>query len=439
MKFLLTSIFFLFALASFSQRNYYVLIESEKNQPFYVRMGDNNYSSSAFGHVILSGLSDSAYTLEIGFPKDEFPASQFVIRIKKKDHGFQLKNLPDKGWVLFDYQTLELIYPIHKQNGTSQTGYSLVKRNDSFSKLLSRVVNDTSVLYTIVYDKPVEPPVPGPSRTVDSPIVKNEDRPRAEVATSKLGPTVPLIVKVGDAATDSGRQLTYMDNHDSVRIFINAETPEKKTVTKEEETKSVSNPTTKPMIVAAVPPITKSSDPVESTVKKEESPAVKKEESPVVKKEDKPVEQENNLKPKDTLAVAKAKDTPAVKSKDTAATVIHNTTKDTSSVQKKLVIVNSDCKAIAWDNDVDKLRIKMLAGKDVDDKIGIARKVFKTKCFSSVQIKGLTELFTTDEEKYKFLDAAYPFVVDTENFKELSYILTDPYYLKRFRAMVRLD
>ena len=53
--------------------------------------------------------------------------------------------------------------------------------------------------------------------------------------------------------------------------------------------------------------------------------------------------------------------------------------------------------------------------------------------------KGLTELFITDQDKYKFLDAAYPFVFDTENFKQLSYLLSDDYYVKRFRTMVRLD
>jgi len=446
MKFLLTSAILISTLAAFSQRNYFVLIESEKSQPFYVRLGDVNYSSSSFGHVILPGLSDSAYTLEIGFPKDEYPSNQFVIRIKKKDHGFQLKNLPDKGWVLFDYQTLELIYPNRKDGAMAQTGYSLVKRNDSFSKLLSQVVNDTAVLYMIVYDKPAELPIPAPVKKVDSAIVKKEEKkeekPKADLMGTS-GPTVPFIVKVGDVVSDSGRQITYMDNHDSVRIFIDSEVPEKKKAVKEKNVSTSSNSGAKMGVAATVPAITKGSDPKETTITKEESSTVEKEEPPVVKEEKvvKPVEPANNPTPKDTVAaaIAKPKDTVIVKPKDTVARVVQNTTKDTSSAQKKLLIVNSDCKAIAWDNDVDKLRIKMLGGKDVDDKISIARKYFKTKCFTSAQIRGLTELFTTDEEKYKFLDAAYPFVVDTEGFKELSYILTDPYYVKRFRAMVRLD
>src|SRR6476661_4481916 len=117
MKVLLTSAFMMLTLAVLSQRQYYVLIESDNNQPFYVRIGDNNYSSSSIGHLIISNLIDSAYTFEIGFPKDQYPSNQFVIRIKKKDHGYQLKNLPDKGWVLYDFQTMELIYPNKKQDG----------------------------------------------------------------------------------------------------------------------------------------------------------------------------------------------------------------------------------------------------------------------------------------------------------------------------------
>ena len=91
--------------------------------------------------------------------------------------------------------------------------------------------------------------------------------------------------------------------------------------------------------------------------------------------------------------------------------------KDTVIQQKKVVLVNSDCKAIAWDNDVDKLRVKMLGEKDVDNKINIARKIFKTKCFTAAQIKGLTELFVTDQDKYKFLDAAYPFALTLKTSK----------------------
>jgi hypothetical protein len=99
-----------------------------------------------------------------------------------------------------------------------------------------------------------------------------------------------------------------------------------------------------------------------------------------------------------------------------------------------LPFVNSDCHNFATDYDVDKLRVKMLESAKDDDRILTARKVFKTKCFSTRQIRALSEVFTTDATKFKFLEAAYPFVSD-DHFAELSNLLADPVYGGRFRAM----
>ncbi|HYJ36974.1 MAG TPA: DUF4476 domain-containing protein [Chitinophagaceae bacterium] len=451
MKTVLASIFLIFSLAGFSQRQYFILVESENRQPIYVRVGETTYHSSSIGHVIISGMTDSVYTLEVGFPKDQFPSHQFVVKINRKDHGYQLKNLPDKGWVLFNFQTMELLQPV-KKDGMAQAGYSLIKRNDGFAKLLSQVVNDTAVLYSLVYDKPVEkvvkseakPPVetipkpdtkaldepatktdikppaaavakietkPPPETSVkteaktvvDSPISKKGEVLREPDESPKQARNLVVINKVGEIQSDSGKHIIYMDNRDSVKIFIGSDpvvAKQSSTEIKKEPPKQVSEIQETKGDKVLIPPVVvpvgnPPNQPAESNAKNEE-PA-----SP----------------PKDTRTAEKGTDVQ----------------------QRKLVLINSDCKAIAWDNDVDKLRVKMLGEKDVDNKINVARKIFKTKCFTAAQIKGLTELFVTDQDKYKFLDAAYPFAVDTESFKELSYLLTDEYYVKRFRTMVRLD
>src|SRR5215213_4759497 len=93
----------------FAQQQYFVFIRSEKDQPFYVRMEERNLSSSPIGHIILSKLKDSTYNIVIGFPKSQFPEQEFIIPINKKDRGFELKNLGDKGWALFDVQSMQLI------------------------------------------------------------------------------------------------------------------------------------------------------------------------------------------------------------------------------------------------------------------------------------------------------------------------------------------
>ena len=410
MKAALIAFFVVIALAGQSQRQYYVFVESENSQPFYVRLGEAIHTSSGVGHVIVSQLIDSTYTFEIGFPKDQYPSNQFVIRINKKDHGYQLKNLTGKGWVLFDYQTAELLYPVKKE-GIAQSGYSLVKKEDGFARLLSEVVNDTSVLYSIVYEKPIEPVVKKEKVVAQDTALKKEDVVTKQNAEPlKEVPALVGVSLIGQKQSDSGRQMTFKDDKDSVSIFIPVEQEvQKQTAAPQDDDKKKQSETDnkkensnqpnniKQEAVAVVPIVT-----ADSVLKKSE-PAMSKE---------------------------------AI---DSSHKVVQEKTVDTASQQKKLVLLNSDCKAIAWDNDVDKLRIKMLGEKDVDNKITLARKIFKTKCFSASQIKGLTELFVTDQDKYKFLDAAYPFVVDTDNFKQLSYLLSDDYYVKRFRTMVRLD
>jgi len=410
MKAALIAFFVVIALTGQSQRQYYVFVESENSQPFYVRLGEAIHNSSGVGHVIVSQLIDSTYTFEIGFPKDQYPSNQFVIRINKKDHGYQLKNLTGKGWVLFDYQTAELLYPVKKE-GIAQSGYSLVKKEDGFARLLSEVVNDTSVLYSIVYEKPIEPVVKKEKVVAQDTALKKEDVvTKQNTEPLKEVPALVGVSLIEQKQSDSGRQMTFKDDKDSVSIFIPVEQEvQKQTAAPQDDDKKKQSETDnkkensnqpnniKQEAVAVVPIVT-----ADSVLKKSE-PAVSKE---------------------------------AI---DSSHKVVQEKTVDTASQQKKLVLLNSDCKAIAWDNDVDKLRIKMLGEKDVDNKITLARKIFKTKCFSASQIKGLTELFVTDQDKYKFLDAAYPFVVDTDNFKQLSYLLSDDYYVKRFRTMVRLD
>ncbi|MEO5682477.1 MAG: DUF4476 domain-containing protein [Chitinophagaceae bacterium] len=101
------------------------------------------------------------------------------------------------------------------------------------------------------------------------------------------------------------------------------------------------------------------------------------------------------------------------------------------------LFLNSDCKEIAFDIDIDKLRIKMLLVTTDEDRIALAKKLYKQKCLLAKQVRALSELFKNDEGKYKWLDAVYPFVSDSGNFAALGDLLKDDYYLNRFKAMLR--
>jgi len=139
---------------------------------------------------------------------------------------------------------------------------------------------------------------------------------------------------------------------------------------------------------------------------------------------------------------------PAVAQKDTAVAVTKPAESEKAKTVEpekkaetasKLVMINSDCAKLATDNDVDKMRVKMIAEGDEQKRLAVAHKYFKTMCLYARQIKALSELFTGDESKFKFLELAYPFAADTANFKQLYELLGDEAYVTRFKKLVRLQ
>lgn len=125
-----------------AQQEYFVFIQEPGGQPFYVRMGEHSYSSSAGGHLILSSLKDSVYSMYIGFPKMMYPELLFNVAVKNKDRGFELKKVNGR-WQLDDLRNLQVIQPEESRT----TVDSLVKKSDGYSQLMAGVVNDTAVLY----------------------------------------------------------------------------------------------------------------------------------------------------------------------------------------------------------------------------------------------------------------------------------------------------
>ena len=98
---------------------------------------------------------------------------------------------------------------------------------------------------------------------------------------------------------------------------------------------------------------------------------------------------------------------------------------------------NVNCTYQASGADFFTLRKKMASANSDDKMIEEAKKAFKVRCFTTQQIKNLSVLFLTEEGKYKFFDAIYPSVYDSVLFKSLESEFSDPYYLNRFRAMLK--
>ncbi len=144
-----------------AQQNRFIYIQTENKQPFYVRINNVTYSSSRSGYLIIPKLKDGTIQAEIGFPKNEWPAQIAQITLNRKDAGFLLKNFADKGWGLFNLQTMDVLMA----KNSSEKQPVAEKNDDSFTQVLSDVVNTPDL-----GKKPVtEVPVPEPVKTIPEP------------------------------------------------------------------------------------------------------------------------------------------------------------------------------------------------------------------------------------------------------------------------------
>src|ERR1700742_4470065 len=105
-KISLVIIFLLQAGVSVAQK-YFVFIDAENQQPFYVRMDSEFHSSSAEGHLILSQLKDSNYNVTIGFPGQAFPEQHYGVTMHGKDQAFELRTQDASALRLYDLERNE--------------------------------------------------------------------------------------------------------------------------------------------------------------------------------------------------------------------------------------------------------------------------------------------------------------------------------------------
>lgn len=396
-KLQLSLLFSLAVLTVFSQKVYFIYIQTESQQPFFVKINKKIINSTASGYIILPKLVDSTYSFNIGFPQNKWMDQQFSVKLGKQDHGYLLKNFDNKGWGLFDLQTMAVQMSLSGNTGIAGNGG---KDESSFTDILSKAADDPSLK-----EKPVQPKVEEKKPIAVVPELVKKEEPKVEEKKpvvvfpelvkkeeqvdpkkeSNVLTTEPyirsLVKKWSESSTTEGFGLVFIDTYengmkDTIRLII---------------------PMPKPVINVV------KEEPKEEKKFLEINPETAKKENPPVVKEEKVAE----IKPV----------VPVVTVEKTA--------------------IKNNCSEVALESDFFKLR-KIMAGEEEEDNMNSeAKKYFKTKCFSTGQIKNLSTLFLTEEGKYNFFDAAYKYVSDPEVFVSLQSELKDQYYNSRFKAMLR--
>lgn len=435
-KILLSFIILSMVLMVKAQKVYFIYLQSENGTPFFVKMGDKVFSSTATGYLILSKLTDSTYTFSIGRTGKETAETRFSININKRDRGFLLKDV-ENGLGLFDLQTLTMQRPTVTSAGTSG---NTVKKSDVFSKLLSQAADDSSLLLVSV--------------------AMNEDKeksaaPKQEKAESRQLVKEDVVVK---KETESPiLQNTEQKKEDSIIAYSDplkkvTDEPLKTTPSFQGVTNSASGDTvsTAAEKVEAVPLKKEEPQPLASVI----GEPVDYKKSKVTRRSESSTTEGFGLVfldsyngVTDTIRILVPNSKNAVSQQEAAEKIEEvnkpklatspQTTEPDKSVspiaQKRVVL---DCYSLAKESDFLKLRKNMAAANNDDKMLTVAKKTFRNICFTTEQIRNLSMLFLTPEGKYRLFDEAYPHTSDPEQFTQLQSEIKDEYYSKRFKALI---
>ncbi|MES1216216.1 MAG: DUF4476 domain-containing protein [Bacteroidota bacterium] len=405
-----------------AQKVYFIYIQSENDQPFFVRMNSKVLNSSTAGYLILSSLRDSVYNFSIGFPQSKISEHNFSVTVNKKDHGYLLKNFGEKGWGLYDLQNLSVQMP---SSVIADATVKNEKNSSVFTDILSKAADDQSLKEKITQPKLEEKKTD--INTQETGKIKEEKTAQPKIEEKQQGITPKEdIKKEEEKLLVTEKQLPQKE--------------ESKVAIKEQEAEKSEDIKTTPPDIYKPTVVTKKSessnvegfglvfiddlgDDRKDTIRilipnlKAQPVAVK----PEVKEEKKFLDIVA-----DTL--------------NRAIEIIPVITKD-SALQEKPILtqqaIMKSCIEVAIDSDFFQLRKKMVAENTDAAMISEATKYFNTKCFTTLQVKNLSTLFLTDEGKYKFFDAAYPYISDVTNFSTLQSELKEDYYINRFKAMLR--
>jgi hypothetical protein len=464
---------------------YFVLIQADDGPSFYVRLDNQLYSSSPAGHLILARLKDSVYTLTVGFPGQLFPEQRYLLNIRQKDWALHLIR-HDNGWGLMDDQGQAI--PTTADLATAQKPLLAgAKKEDAFSQMMAAIVRDTAVMYNtyaaasdsaqtsaaadtptmtvIVRDSAIRSDSVAPATAAKPGSLADTARsqpvpltPQTTVSSSNpssytVSPVIPSsptgVVKLSEHKSTQSLSLVYADHPadkktDTIDVVIPVDSGTEADHPLRPFQPSSDTARTTARLQSADTARTTTRIPSADTVRT----ATRSQSADTAHSVTYITRLDSNsyiVHTNDYIHAVRVRkpspDTPRSGPPGPPGPPVqgHAPKSDTpiqagAPRKPSLPFINSDCHAFATDYDLDKLRVRMLnAGKD-DDRIQVAYKIFKTKCFSTKQVGALSEVFTTDAAKFKFLGTAYPFVSD-DHFPDLVGVFSDPVYAGKFRTM----
>ncbi len=400
---------------------YFVYIQSENKQPFYVRANGNLISGSTAGYIIIPQLKEGVNNIVVGFPKNEYPEQHYYVKLGgNKNQGYLLQHTGEDKFVLYNLQDYQVIQPVAASSSVSPPPVS-----------------------PPVTDAANTPPVVVPAATpADTAAVKTGDTVAANIPSRDTAAIIPVKEKPKDT-NPFADMLDKVAGHAKPAATATQPPVSANPTPPQADSGAI---TGKPVAVQQTAPVTPDNmatlTPVDSGQGQHQDFADDTTTIAIPKLQRKSRRQEHADQPQfitflpgadSTAAGTGSRAVPAVK--DTADNNVPVAEEGSSATAT--VMINSDCKVVADEKEFQKIRRKIAMQKDDENMLRAADKYFAATCFSTAQIRSIAYLFMADEYRYKFLDMAYGRTQDPDNFFRLEKVLSDQYYIGRFRAMIK--
>lgn len=472
-------------------QQHYVYIQSEKGQPFYVKVNGQMLSSTERGYIILPKLEAGTVPLSIGFAKSEGPAQEqkFYVRIAKNDQGYLLRKGSSSGYALYNLQTFR---EIKADNGDGTAAMAAAQEPAPAADVAANTTEDTArkemmgnlqkELEDTFANKAV---VTGPgkpssskagnsfSSALDKVVVSGDDReePAPVVTPAAPAPETGVPAVAAEEGKKSGRKKrknereALTEEEQSILKDVLAE--ESKAAAGEAATADVPAgeatepaPAPKkqkkhkkregdpdfiefqddgqPAAAAVVPAATA---PMEAVPAVTSLPAT--EETPSRSKKKKRKIFDDTEHPANIITdssgygiAAVTDDTPAKSRKKKKNEEVEAAAAEETAAKKDSRLINTDCGNVMDDATFRKVLRKFVAAKSDDGMIDVFRRQTRNYCLETAQVKTLAQLVTAEDARYRLLDLAYAKTYDTEKYGSLEGLLNESYYKGRFKAML---
>lgn len=389
-------------LCSWAQDDPYLYIHSYDNQSFNVRIGHQIYQSDSAGRVVIPQLPASQLQISVILSRQTGIAPLFTVDLTRQDQFRWNLHRQQEQWVLSNTVTNEVLNPLMTA-GTDDWWNGSRKTNSSFASMMAAIVNDSAVLYTTnkiipsagvgtIATRLQAPQSVVPEATVSHNTISPKDTTAQHTVVADTVATVAATIETAVPDTMTTVAATQLQPLPEVKVPAAELSPSATVVLITEEVQAnalkqvyqLKNSSGTEEIELYIP------------LNKEEVAAEPAAAEPAI---------------------------PASNDKDAA---------------NRMVLYNSDCNGVATEADIDKYRVKLLT-LDVQQRLVQMNKYVRVKCLTTAQIKALSELFVTDDEKLSFFELTYPFVYDSASFKELVTLLQGELNIKKFKQMTRMQ